>query len=174
MDTISFGSSSGKLQLLGLYWLVQLAIGVSACFAGLYFSSQNTIFGLVLAGTGVILALVSVGFLSDVWFRMNSNLPTIEVSADGFLDRRLSREPIPWDEIAGIPYYWYRQRSLAVILKDSANPRISPILALRLMERYGKMLDMPGYTVIVKGSDATIETVEAAIRRFAPELVRPA
>lgn len=173
-NAVTFGNSSSGLRLLGLYWLVQFAIGAGATFAGLYFSSQNTIFGVFLAGTGLILAAVATGFLSDVWFRLNASQPTIEISSAGFLDRRLSREPIPWDEIVAIPYYWYRQRSLAVILKDPASARISPILALRFQERFGRMLDMPGYPVIVKASDAEIETVEAAVRRFAPDLVRPA
>ena len=173
-QAITFENSSIGLKVFGLFWLLELIVAVAFLFGGFYFASQDPIFGLVISGTAAFLLFTSIAFLSDVRFRLFDAQPTIVVSSEGFLDRRLSREPIPWDEIAAIPYYWYRQRSLAVILKDPANPRLNPIFALKFQEWLGKLLNMPGYPVILSGNNAEVPSLEDAIRKFAPGLVRPA
>lgn len=145
-----------------------------AIFFGIAVIGQSAVFGAFVLGTAAFLLATSLAFLSDIRFRLSSDAPTVVVSPEGFLDRRLTREPIPWDEISAIPYYWYRQRSLAVILKNPDNPRLTPIFALKFQEWLGRMLNMPGYPVIIAGNEAEVDTLEAAIRAFAPHLVRPA
>lgn len=165
-------NSPGKLRMLGFFWAMELVASVLFFAGGVYISGQDAVFGMVIAAMSAFLFPTSLAFLSDIRFRLADAHPTIEVSQAGFLDRRLTREPIPWDEIAGIPYYWYRQRSLAVILKDPGNARLAPIFALKFQEWLGRMLNMPGYPVIISGTDTDVPSLEAAIRRFAPHVVR--
>ncbi|MFN0264855.1 hypothetical protein ACKTEK_13375 [Tepidamorphus sp. 3E244] len=170
---MAFRDIPSRLRVTGLFWLVELVVAIGGVGFGAMVLSQDAIFGTFVLATAGFLMATSFAFLSDIRFRLSSSEPTIEVSEAGFLDRRLTREPIPWDQILAIPYYWYRQRSLAVILKEDSTTVVDPIFALKFQEWLGKLLNMPGYPVIIAGNEGTVDSIEAAIRRHAPQLVRP-
>lgn len=138
------------------------AMGVAILTQGFgdFAPDRRVIFALTFLAFAVLFAGMAVSYLGEL-LRPRA---IVRIDESGLVDRRLSRQPIPWSAIRGVlPVQNGMQLMLAL---DVADPRAisSPGNPLwRLTRRCARLLGYPELVVRVTGLDADLFAVVSAM-----------
>lgn len=124
----------------------------------------------LLGGAGMV--LFSGGTLRLIWQLVQSR-PIVEIGPDGVLDRRLTRQPVPWSAIRGIEYTVVsRQKFVTLRLRRGAEREILRTPVARLMYSLNQRFGFPGLHISVVGLRCDPYELTEAVLRHTPEANR--
>lgn len=142
------------------------ALGIAILHGfGTFSPDRRAIFALLFLGFAILLAGMAGSYAGELlWPR-----PVVRMQSRGLSDRRLSRQPIPWDVIRGVlPLQNGMQLMLAL---DVADPHAiaAPNNPLwRFTRRCARLLGYPELVVRVTGLDADLFAVMGAMDAHRP------
>ena len=151
--------------IFGVVLMLQAAITIGIF---LIFLMDDVFFLIAGLGLSIFLLVIGCWFASYGWRRMRDPENPIVIGPTGLHDRATSERPIPWNDIRNL-YVWDSVRGGPLVvydLADGAAERSAVFTRVRLMARINRLF---GYSYLVHsyGTDATIETLVAAITPYA-------
>lgn len=158
-----FTWDTGKARLLALAAALIAAVG-------LVFVVQDD-WGARVFGAIWIAALLSLGWA--LLRRARATGPVVSIDSAGIFDRRVSRHPIPWAEIAAFGTLEAEHLTfVAIDLKPGAAAFGDLNFLHRILRGPTRLLGYPALSIAMHVLDGTSEDVLDAARAFRPELVK--
>jgi hypothetical protein len=158
------------VRILLVFWLVETALGIGFLIGGLLSIGADPLLPWVLLPAGLGLAVVGVALAVNASRTLAVKGNLIEMTAAGFLDRRLSRAPIPWSALS-----WKlirRGRSGAMSLHlDVADSAVGLMLGgpdIAVNAALNRYFGFPAYVVMNLGTGLSIAELASAMALFKP------
>lgn len=164
--TQSWSKRNGRLVASGLFWAVEcaLGLGLGAILVAEGRGMPGWLFALAMA-TAVGLAAIGLRLSVYCLRQLGDPEPTIVIGPEGLFDRRLSASTIPWAEIVRLEVYHSRTTQVMFDLSPQGDALIHPFE--RALARLARCFLLPGYSMVLIGTDADVEDVVVAMRRYA-------
>lgn len=140
-------------RLLLLFWAAEVGVGLLFAAAGYgLLGPQENGGAMVLILMGMVLALAGVVMAGHCWriARLSGN--AIEMTDTGFLDRRLSRRPIPWDAISWQVIFNGRSYALQLDVAEPERSAAGIAWPARALGLFSRLLRQPEFTVAALGT----------------------
>lgn len=165
-QTIRIEARRGQALLLCIFWAPVTGAALLFLLAGLWLVPRNPLAGAVLTTCGAILLPITSAIVAICLHSLLMNGPILELGPDGFRDRRICDETLPWQQLS-----W---RSVTTP-RGPAPPQFrtnQPIPArwpYRLLVALNTLLRQPPYAVLplATGKSAT-ELADLMARFHAP------
>jgi hypothetical protein len=156
------------VRVLLVFWLVETVLGIGFFVGGILSVGADPILPWVLIPAGLGLAVVGIALAVNAGRTLAVKGNLIEMTAAGFLDRRLSRAAIPWSALD-----WKlirRGRSGATSLhfdvSDSAGGLMLGGLDIAVNVALNRYFGFPAYVVMNLGTGRTIAELASALTLF--------
>lgn len=161
--TRSWSNRPRALLGLGLLWVALALLGLGLAPV-LVAESRGMPVWMLLAGVALALLLALVGLRQAVFClrQLGAPAPVFAIGPDGLFDRRLAATTIPWREIGAIGVFHLRGTQVTFELTEAGEALVYP--AERALARLSRLCLLPGYSVVLTGTDARAEDVAAAMR----------
>ena len=156
-------------RISAMFWLIEIVVGLSFAAGGIGYigSGQNgvaavlVVCGLMLSGVGVVLAATSF----RIWLLKG---PAIEMRDDGFIDRRIVDQLIPWPAIIWKVVFNSRAYSLQIDVRAPERQALNVYWEQRLMGRFNRLFKYPELTMVTLGTGRTAHQLAELMARFKP------
>ncbi len=156
-------------RLLLPLWIIQTAMGLVFALAGLRLLGPGEngaaavliILGLVLAAAGVVMTGLS---WRSAWLKG----PAIEMTAEGFRDRRLSDQLIPWAALSWKLVFNGRGHAVQIDVAEPWRGNLGGFWAQRALGRFNRLFRHPEFTVLTLGTGRSAHAIAALLARFKP------
>ena len=154
-------------RLLLLFWVAEIAVGLLFAAAGYELLGPSENGGaVVLILMGLVLTLAGIIMAGHCWRIASLPGNAIEMTEAGLLDRRLSANPIPWDDIS-----WkviFNGRSYAVQMDVAEPTRSAAAIAwpARALGLFSRMLRQPEFTVAALGTGLSAHDIGQRMAGF--------
>jgi hypothetical protein len=168
-DAVTLPNHPLTARLLLPVWVVQTGMGLVFALAGLRLLGPGEnggaavliILGLVLAAAGVVMTALS---WRSAWLKGTA----IEMTAEGFRDRRLSAELIPWEAVSWKLVFNGRSHAVQIDIAAPWRERLSIFWAQRALGRFNRLLRHPEFTVLTLATGRSAHDIAALITPFKP------
>lgn len=162
-EPVTFTWDKGRVRLIAAGAALTALVGIIMIVQDDWGSK---IFGVVWIATLLALVLVLLR-------RARSRDPVVRIDAQGILDRRISDQVIPWDDIKSVGALEAEQVTFVGIdLKSDARVFASLHPIHRVMRLPNRLLRFPALSIAMHALDGSSADVVAAIHRFRPDLVQ--
>ena len=154
-------------RLLLLFWLAEIAVGLLFAAAGYGLLRPGESGGAaVLILMGLVLSLAGVVMAGHCWriARLSGN--AIEMTEAGFLDRRLSERPIPWEAISWEVLFNGRSYSLQMNIAEPARKMAGIAWPARALGLFSRLLRHPEFTVATLGTGLSADEIGQRMSAF--------
>lgn len=159
----TWSNRRGALLGLGLFWaaLALLGLGLAPVLVA---ESRGMPWWMLAAGVALALALAAIGLRLAVFClrQLGAPAPVLAIGPEGVFDRRLSATTIPWREIRFVGVFHLRGTQVTFELTPAGDALVRPFE--RALARLSRLFLLPGYGVVLMGTDARAEEVAAAMR----------
>ena len=135
----------------GLFWAGECVLGLVLGAVMLVEGQGMPVWMLAVA---LLLAafLAAVGLHLSVWClrQLGAPDPVLAIGPEGFFDRRLCPQPIPWAQVTRVDIYHARGVQVLFDLAPAVEVRRLP----RLLARLNRSVGLPGYSLSLMATDA--------------------
>lgn len=164
--TQSWSKRNNRLVISGLFWAGECALGLG--LGALLVVEAGVMPGWLFAlAMATAVALAAIGLRLSVYClrQLGDPTPTLVIGPEGLFDRRLSNQTIPWAEVVRLEVYHSRTTQVMFDLSPVGDALIHPFE--RALARLARCVLLPGYSVVLIGTDADVKDVVVAMRRHA-------
>jgi hypothetical protein len=157
-------------RLLTVFWIAEAVLGLVFASVGVpWLGGSDAWAGAALVVGGVFLVAVGILMAAISWEVSRLRGPAIEMSAEGFRDRRLSEAIIPWDKMSWRLVFSGKSYSLQFDVAPEMRARIKLTWAHRWMSALNRLFGFPEYTVVTMGTGRSAGELDGMMRRFRNE-----
>ncbi len=161
--TRTWSNRRGALLGLGLFWAALALLGLVLAPV-LVAETRGMPAWMSVAGVALALFLAAIGLHLAIFClrQLGAPAPVLAIGPQGVFDRRLAAETIPWREIRYVGVYRLRGTQVMFELTPEGDAMVHPFG--RALARLSRLFLLPGYSVVLMGTDARAEEVAASMQ----------
>lgn len=169
-ERVTIEARRGWSRAMMIFWAIEALFGLF--FAGLgavFLASEPWWLCAALVAAGLFLFLVGVMMAGVMGRVLRIRGPVIEMDGEGFIDRRISEQKVPWPEMRwgivrnarfGDGLYFDVNRGFA------ATYRVAPPIAW--LSAYNRPFSYPPHPVLTVGTGKSLEELAELMAQFSP------
>ncbi len=156
-------------RLLMLFWVAEIAVGLLFAIAGYQLLGPGENGGAaVLILMGVVLSLAGIIMAGHCWQIASLSGNAIEMTDEGLRDRRLTLDPIPWENISWKVMFNGRSYAVQMDVAEPARSAAHIRWPARAMGLFTRLLRQPEFTVAALGTGLSAHDIGQRMAAFKP------
>ena len=158
-------------RLLLLFWIAEIAVGLLFALAGYELLGPSENGGAaVLMLMGLVLVLAGIVMAGQCLRSATLTGSAIEMTDAGLMDRRLSRQPIPWDAISWKVIFNGRSYAVQMDVTEPTRSMVQIAWPARALGLFSRSLRHPEFTIATLGTGLSAHDIGQRLTPFRPPM----
>lgn len=167
-ETIALSGTRFWPRVMFGFWLAEAALGFAFAAKGAYsIGDEPLIFPAALIVGGAFLASAGLLMAAVCWAAMRPGGPAVEMTSEGFRDRRIADQLIPWSGIRwGIVATPRGSNSLQFDVDPVTAKQLRPRWGMKWMGKLNRLFGYPEFTVMPLGTGKSIDHLAGLMSEY--------